>query len=322
MTPIRIGFTLLALGLLPLATGCPPAPYSLGFEGPYETTSYEAAYGDGLPVTVWMPKEGQIEGPLPVVIFTGGWNQPRLSYAGYAEQLAQWGYICGLRFYPSLGIGGLGDPMLDEQIQFSITLMDWFTAEHERPDSPLFGKVDASRFGTAGHSLGGTTAIGTAIVDPRVRAAVSLDLLFATLDFDPIRQDVLPGNPARLEGANAALLYIGADSGSMVCQVPPGEAEPLYDYSAPPAMEVRITDADHMDFVDSLVGLSYLGQIVCPTNPEPPGPQEVRDITMRYLIPWLNVYVKGQEEFQEFFTGDISLQDEQRGTVSARRNLP
>lgn len=299
--------TLLVAGIVLLA-GC-PSPYELGFPGPYPVKGYHSSFDDDLPITVFHPDTDPPMQHLPVIIFNTGFIQPRASYEGFARQLAQWGFVAVIRAYPSLGFAGVGDALLGEHVVQSQALIDWLAKENLRPESPLFGMVDANTVGTTGHSLGATIAIVTGVVDPRVKAVVSLDVSHNGGDFDII--DELPD-------VSAAYMYIVGDSGGW-CAVAPTAREPLIDYTSPPAIQVIIAGADHMDFMDTPTGVNYLGYVACPRGPLPD--QEARNIATKYMVAWFGVFLKGDKEFADYYNGARADADEKAGIVRFIRKL-
>ena len=316
----RLALAALIAGAAVLFSACEPTDFELSFPGELPITWYETEFEKGLPITVYMPDVDAPEEGFPVIIFTPGWNQPRASYVSYAQQLSQWGYVCIIRFYPSLGLLGLGNTYMAEHIDQSIRLFNWVEAENENPDSPLFGRVDRFNFGTTGHSMGASVSVGTAVADPRVRATVSLDVAYATTDFDPINDKPYPDTDNFLGDTVSAILYIGA-TGNGWCAKPPGSSILMFDFTPAPTGEILIDGASHMDFIDSLNGLGTFGNIFCMTDPGPPTAQDVRDITMRYLIPWFNVHLKGLTEFEEYYAGEAAIEDAVNGTTVSRLNL-
>lgn len=288
-----------------------PSKYTLGFPGALPVTMYETSFGDKYPINIFYPDTEPPQTNLPVIIFNTGFNQPRGTYFGYGTQLAQWGYVAIIRFYPSPGLIGIGNDLVPEHVQQSIELIDWLDTENVRRDSPLFGMVDTERVGTTGHSLGATVAILHAIGDTRVKAMVSLDAGYANDELNP---------EELLSTSVAAHMYVISEDGGWCAQAP-GTTMPLFDATKAPASEITIVNADHMDFEDSIIGLSYFGQFFCPGAPGPPHPQEVRDIATRYMISWYNVYLKDQIEFADNFAGPRAQEDIDAGLVKIRLKL-
>lgn len=295
-------------------TGC-PSPYTLGFPGTYPTNKFETIIDGEQRVTVYYPDTAPRLSNLPIIIFSPGWNQPRGSYEGYAKQFAQWGYIGVIRAYPSYYVLGAirgpdpeDPPLINLHVKQCSRLIDWCAEQNLRPDSPLYGLVDAQTVGTVGHSYGAGVSLSAAAQDKRVKAAVPLDV---TWDSNLCRKETLANT-------TAAILYIRSGDGRF-CAKPPGARDQLFDYTPGPAEELTIIGADHIDFEDSLVSVDWFAELFCPRGKA--NAQEVRNITMRYMIPWYNVYLKGDTDYTDFFDGESSKNDESRGLVTIRRNL-
>lgn len=291
--------------------GClfPTPPDSLDFPGPYPVRSYFATFRDNIEVTVFYPHTAAPQEGFPVVIFSPGWNQIRASYDAIATELAQWGYVVIVRFYPSLGISCLGWELFDAHVEQSLALIDWCAAENARTGSPLFAKVDVSRVGMAGHSLGGSVAIAATVADERIGACVVLD---ANHEPYSCQRFAFPTNTA------AAILYINGSAGGY-CSLPVFPTANLYELTTPPTAEVVITGADHIDFLQDRIGNETGGRIVCPAGPAEP--REVRAIASRYMVAWFNVYMKRLTEFEAYYHGPHSDHDEAQGLVTIRTRL-
>jgi dienelactone hydrolase len=249
-----------------------------------------------------------VEGGLPVVIFNPGWNQPKATYLGYATQLAQWGYIAVIRSHPSLGIWFIGNDMMQRHVAEQSAILDWLAEENGDPGSPVYGMVDADNAGVMGQSFGNGPTINAAVAEPRIRAAVTLDATHVSWEQD------WRGIAER----DVAFLYIGAGEGGW-CSQPIAGGERLLDVTNPPAMELTIVGADHVDFMEDMYGLVFLGQTFCSLGSA--DSQDVRDIATRYLIPWFNVHLKGLTEFEAYYHGTFSEEDEADGLVHLEYRL-
>ena len=306
MTRLRVAVYLLVCGIL--LSGC-PSSYELGFQGPNEIKAYTTQFGDSWDLTVIYPDcEPPPEG-FPVVIFSPGFIQPRATYEGFGKQLAQWGYVTILRAYPALGFGGFAWAMIDEHVAQCRQLIDWVTEENLRPESPLYGLVNADKIGVTGHSHGASTSIATTVVDSRVKALVSLDVFYDGADLD-----IGDG----LMDRGAAVMYITADCGGY-CSISPLATVPLIDATPAPAVQVTLIGADHMDFLDTAIGFSYGGYLMCPNGPM--DNQLARDLAAKYMISWFNVYLYGKEEFADYYNGTKADEDEAAGLVSFTRKF-
>jgi len=289
--------------------GC-PSPFTLGFPGelPVKRVFVDDVPGVD-PVTIYYPDTDPPQQNAPLVILDTGWNQPRLSYEGYGKQLAQWGYVCVVKFVASTGLVGIGDAMVDEHVVQNMNLIDWVEQQNQNPDSFLFGMVDTSNVGVIGHSLGAGIALETTTVEDRIKATVSLDGNFPGPEFDPREE---------LPFADSAILFFFATDGGF-CSGERFAAPRLFEFTSSPAIEVSIIGADHISFMDSVIGLTHVAPVVCPKGFQ--DEQVVRDIAARYLITWFNVHLKGMPEFEKYWNGEESQADEDAGLVSIRRNL-
>ncbi len=305
--PIRT-LVVLSCACALLLTAC-PAPFTLGFPGQLPTKKWNVVFDSKYPeVTIFYPDTPASESPAPVVVFSTGWNQPRGSYEGYAKQLAQWGYVCVIRFLPSLGLRGVGNEMFEEHADHVSTILDWLTLENERPESPLYHKVDANNAGVTGHSMGASVSFIAATQDPRIKAMVSLDIKYTNPNINHLMH---------FENSYAAFMIIGTDDTSW-CGIPPGSEQRLYDLISSPAAEVTILGGDHIDFEDSLVLLDYFALIACPGGYA--DAQDVRDIATRYMVAWFNVYLGQDTKFRDYFDGTRAQQDIEQRLVRIRLN--
>jgi dienelactone hydrolase len=282
----------------------------LSFPGPLPTQRWDASFGQEWPISVFYP-DTAVAAPGPLIVFTTGWNQSRAAYFGYATQLAQWGYVCVVRAYPTLEIGPANIGPIEEHTRQVSLLIDWCTEENLRADSPLFGRVDTGTVGAAGHSHGGKVSVVAALYDPRIDAIVDLD---GNNDSDRVP---LAG---RMHEINAPILWLSSGDESRCTGILGSRGEVLYPYASPPTEEVTILGASHIAFLESSQGLNVIGQVVCGGGDKEQ--QAVRDIAYRYLIAWFNVYLKGDRSFETYFRGHEAARDVARGDVAIRARFP
>ena len=285
--------------------GCPPPPVD-GFPGPLPFVHHEMTFEGNLPLSVFVPDAGPPADGFPLVIITPGWNQSRGSYFPYGQQLAQWGYVAVIRFYPSPDLGSIaGIHTNDEQIRQVSAVIDWAAQQNVDPASPLYAKVRTVDVGLVGHSLGSTISRAVALYDSRVLACAQLDGWFDSSAYPHI--DVLPGS-------SVAFLWISADVGFCGGRSAIPEAVPLIDFAEPPALEVIIDGAAHIDLLGQTRGFNRIGTIVCGGGTR--DPNEVRAIAARYMIAWFNVHVQHKAEFEMYYNGAESQADVAAGTVT------
>jgi dienelactone hydrolase len=141
-----------------------------------------------------------VEGAHPVVVFTHGYTGTFTDYTFLFEDLASRGYVVASvdhtyeatavefpdgRFVPSKVGSHFGDTWRidDQALSFALSVrlkdLEFVANELDRlnvaPGSPFAGKLDTSRIGLMGHSLGGQATISGIEQDPRFRAGVVLD---------------------------------------------------------------------------------------------------------------------------------------------------
>ncbi|WP_181259211.1 alpha/beta hydrolase family protein [Pseudoduganella armeniaca] len=131
----------------------------------------------------------QANRPAPVILFSPGLGNAVETYAGLTEDLASHGYIVvtvnhpyvsgptrlpdGSIAMPSVGDGS--DEVLAELLADQRHVLNWLEQRNAEQGGPLAGKLDLSRVGSYGHSLGGATALWLQREEGRVKAAVNLD---------------------------------------------------------------------------------------------------------------------------------------------------
>jgi dienelactone hydrolase len=127
----------------------------------------------------------------PVLLFTPGLGWLASDYSVLLEDLASHGYVVvglaspgfadvvrfddGREVLRTLGIGekiGTDQAIVHADAAFVLRRLRELAADH---DNLLHGRVDLTRIGVLGHSLGGTTALMLAARDTTVRAAVNID---------------------------------------------------------------------------------------------------------------------------------------------------
>lgn len=285
-------------------TGCEVNPtMHLGFPGPATVESFEAStpfHGHEVEFTVYYPTD--LKAPVPLVVFNTGWNQPRSTNAGYCLQLAQWGYVVINRQYPSF----LFTTFIDRHIEHASTVIDWALAQNDHPGSPLHGRIDPTRVGVTGYSLGAAVAIMTPLSDARIRTCVALDPIpqresdFGSVDY--VKQLAVPA------------LFIKSGVPSIL-----GHTLPLYEHTPPPCMQVTVEGASHMQFEDDIVGLNVLGKLIFPG--EDADPDVTRGLAVKYMVAWFKVYLDGDPSFLRYVLGPDSGLDERDGLVTISRNL-
>lgn len=89
-------------------------------------------------------------GAHPVVYLEAGLLQNADSYLAYGQRLASWGIVCIRRSDPGISANA-GNVATD----VSSLVTTWLPAQNASSASPLFGLVNVTKVGLAGHSRGG-----------------------------------------------------------------------------------------------------------------------------------------------------------------------
>lgn len=133
----------------------------------------------------------------PIIVWTNGATGTTSFYQNLLEHFASHGFFV----VADKASGGNHDPEIVEQKAG----IDWVVAESERAGSPYLGKLDVTRIGVAGHSLGAVASFATA-GDPRVAASIHWS---GSLTGNPVGAD-----EAWLQGVHApfAILCGGAEA--------------------------------------------------------------------------------------------------------------
>lgn len=154
---------------------------------------------------------------LPVVVWSNGTYVPPQSYEDIFSLLAQEGYI----------VVASTDSLLYDGSVVSGAI-DFIIEQNDNPDSPLYRRVDTSRIGAAGHSLGGRSSINAAVKDERIGVVASI----AGSNIESERVSL----------QTPALFFAGENDTVIAPQL---WVEPMYDVCQGPAVYVSLKNAGH-----------------------------------------------------------------------------
>jgi predicted dienelactone hydrolase len=195
-------------------------------------------------------------GSHPVVVFTHGYTGTFTDYTFLFEDLASRGYVVAsvahtfestaVEFPDGRLLKSLMGSHLEKKLQLdepSTTLavavrlsdlkfvINELDRMNEPRKSPFSGTLDLSRVALAGHSLGGMTALLGVELDPRFRAAVSLD-------------GVLPGSWFSKTAKPVMLLVSGSDWDENTCH--------LWTALHGPRFALNFKDSEHLTPSDAI----------------------------------------------------------------------
>lgn len=155
---------------------------------------------------------------LPVVVWSNGTYVPPKSYEDIFSLLAQEGFI----------VVASTDSLLYDGSVVSGAI-DFIIEQNDNPDCPLYRRVDTSRIGAAGHSLGGRSSINAAVKDERIGVVASI--AGSNIESE------------RVELQTPALFFAGENDTVIAPQL---WVEPMYDACRGPAVYVSLKNAGHV----------------------------------------------------------------------------
>lgn len=179
-------------------------------------------------------------GPRPVVSLSPGLLQPREAYGPYGERLASHGVIVVVRDDP--GVLTDTQSVADDIVTIATT---WLAAENADDQSPLFGRVDVTHLGLAGHSRGGKASL--------VAAEQGLhDVARAWFGLDPVDASELAGGAMardQLPALDMPTGFFGAEVSSS-CSPADDNYHVLFQLAPTPSVELVGLGAGHTQLQD------------------------------------------------------------------------
>lgn len=279
-------------GELPVGDPADPGPHAV------TTTDVSIPTGGGVvSATVYRPATA---GRHPLVIVSPGFQMPRAQYASYGAHLAGWGFVVIAQDFPS----GFSTPHTALAAQ-TRNVIDWALSDA----SGLGGVIDAGRIGACGHSLGGKISLLAAADDARIGAVVG---------WDPVDAGNPSVTPERMDDIAAAVAVLGetlnGSGGFMPCAPADQNFQKYFTAASPPALEVTVNGADHMDWVDD-TSCAFCG--LC--TPEGTIDEDaVRTVTRRVTVAWLRRRLLGELAMDAYLGGDGLAAGLPAGAVSVR----
>lgn len=237
--------------------------------------------------------------PFALVVVSPGFQMPRAQYDSYARHLATWGFVVVAQDF-----GGGFSPDHAALAAQTSAVIDWALVA-----PALAGKVDATRIGAAGHSLGGKISMLAAADDNRIGAVVGWDPV------DANAPSVAPERMADIAGPVAVLGETGNGAGGfMPCAPTADNFQQYYAAAAAPALEVTVLDADHMDWVDDTT-CGFCG--FC-TPAGTVDPEAVKALSRRTTVAWFRRHLLGDTAMDAWLTGAAMQADVTAGTVTVQ----
>jgi predicted dienelactone hydrolase len=222
--------------------------------------------------------------PYPIVLFSHGSCGYPLQSTFLTPLLASRGYIViapphpgnTLAEFPNCGLPAAQVASFQERPQDMIFVLNQIIAANDDPSSPFFGMVDTTRVAMTGHSFGGLTTFLVQSIEPRIDVAVAM----------------APAAPATAHLTVPSLMILGHDD--TVVNNPNNRS--AYANSDQPKYLVEVEHSGHYTFSDA-----------CFPGPDcnPPTTltqDEAHALALRYIVPFIQRYLGGDERFASFFT--------------------
>ncbi len=226
-----------------------PGPFSVN-----TVTGITTSSGRNTPWTALIP---QSDNPLPLVLFSPGFQISSAAYQNWVMHLATWGYIA-VRADPQASLFSISHPNMTLDLRAVL-------------DDMLDGKtlpatVDTQRIALTGHSLGGKIAYMVAASDTRVAALFTFDPVngSGSTGYTPAQPDIVPGSIAPL---TLPMGLIGELTDAVSGGLGPACAPAAQNYqtffeaatNAPAAYEWTLDGAGHLDFVTNPDQCAFCG---------------------------------------------------------------
>ncbi len=205
----------------------------------------------GRVVEIWRPAG---DGPAPIIVFSHGYSGCPGQSSFLTKALAKAGYLVVAPRHADAICGGNG---LSPPQQAFWQPWAWSDATYRdrrddivavldalRVDPKFAGKIDWSRLGLMGHSLGGYTVLGLAGAWPGWR----LPGVKAVVALSPFCLPFLTADPG-LRGISVPVKYQGGTDDFLITPTV-GQSGGCYDQTPAPALFVDLKDAGHLAWTD------------------------------------------------------------------------
>jgi predicted dienelactone hydrolase len=271
--------------------------------GPYEynelddTIAKVPASGDtDIAVHCAYPTSGPTAGPYPVVVVAHGLALNPSEYYGYLERLASFGYVALTVDFPN-SLLSPSDPHNAEDL---LAGLDWAAA-----NSTVGSISNVMMSGMTGHSEGGKDALYAATLDTRVKASIVLDPVDSAAGMTctaPACVTVATLMPS----LHIPTGFLGetTDStggvGGMPCAPAAENFMTIYAQTHSPSLEVTVTGADHMDFLDDEATCGFIcGLCTAGTASN----SAVNGLAHAYVAAFYERYIRGNVAYDTYLTG-------------------
>ena len=265
-------------------------------DGPFaiaekDATAKIASTTDSVAIHVAYPTAA---GSFPVIVVAHGFQLPPTQYYGYVKRLATFGYVALTVDFPT-SLAGNDNP---RQAKDLIGAVDWV-----KGDATVGAKVDATKVGMSGHSLGGKLALLAATLDPRVKAAFVLDPVDSggpggcNAPTCVVVKDLMPTLtvPTGFLGETA-----DAVGGFSSCAPAADNFTTFYAQAKTPSLQVTALGANHMSFLDDVTKCGFTcGFCNASTAPN----AQVAGMARALMVAFYERHLRGNAAYDTYLTG-------------------
>ncbi len=246
------------------------------------------AAGESFKIGCFLP-EGQDS--LPAIVLLHGFQIEGQLYYGTAEHIASFGYIVCVPEYPA----GLRPNHVQNADEVRGTI-DWLLA------SSFAGRIDTTKIGVAGHSLGGKIGVLAAKSDSRIKAYLGLDPVdgarFCNAQNCPDGTEMLPLTiPMGILGETIDEM---AGRSGQACAPAEENYRTFYTPAASPAVEITLPKANHVSFVDDIMACGFACRFCLPEQADH---SDLLKMIRSFSVAFLEVYLKGNSAYQSYIDG-------------------
>jgi dienelactone hydrolase len=268
-------------GVTPIMRGPDPTSDSASNNGPYKVSMYTSGFKAPVTyggATIYYPMDA--DPPFAMVVITPGFTALQSSIAPWGPFFASHGIVT-----MTIDTKTTGDSVVQRSDEMWEAL-GGLKEENTRSGSPLMGKLDTSRCGLMGWSMGGGGTWIDAGKHPELKSAFSL-----------AGHDSTAGGPT---GVGASMIQVP----TMLCAgevdtpiLGGGMSQPVYDAipASTPKLLYEITGGDHY---------------ICNT------PASAGKALGRYGLSWEKLYLEGDTRYKKFLLEKMPM-----ATASSKTNL-
>ncbi len=283
-----------------------PALADPNVDGPYTYGEIDdkvkvSAKGDLVAVHCAYPTGGPSTGPFPVVVVAHAGGLPSSQYVGYVLRLATFGYVAITVEYPDLG-APISATDQARQARDVLAAIDWASV---RPELAKLANVTV--VGATGHALGGKLSFLAASLDPRVRAAITLDPVNSASSCGP---PDCPSMPDLMAALSIPVAVLGETKDTVpgvfaACAPAANNFATFYASANSPALSVGVIGANQWSFLDD-AACGPMGCSLCQAKGATLGNSVVNGLAKAFVVAFYERWLRGDTRYDDFLTGAVA----------------